>query len=367
MVNTPNRCKKSWIFEHFRKPCFRKQAQVETQFNWIFILVVGAVILIFFTVIVINQKSSSEAKISESVITDLESIFTGGSLSTGTTQLIETPNIEINFDCAGYDVKGVTNPTGGMAVFAPSTVKGRNIITWNLDFNIPFKVTGFLYITSPEMRYIFVDYRQNAARMNSTLPKNMNIEFVDSMDEIKDKNNYKVRLIAESDIFNEDCPSDIAEMGDDLTALARIGDTLKFYSCNKNRKFELIGTTALADVVDAELEPSLYGAIFTDNIDMYNCMIGKAFERAYFVSRVYQERNKQLISYYENINDPCRFHIYDFGTFTKILKEIYPVFDAGQTEDNLKFTDNMKSIREETRNVAYQNEILLQMSCTLTY
>jgi hypothetical protein len=353
-----------------------RRAQVETQFNWIFILVAGAIILIFFTAIVIKQKSSSDIRISESVMTDLESIFTGGSLSAGTSQLIETPNIEINFDCTGYDIKGVKKQTGGLILFAPSTVKGRNILTWNLDFNMPYKVTGFLYITSPEMRYIFVKYDGlKAARMNSTLPKNMNLEFVDSTDTIKDKNNYKVRLIAESDIFNgEACPPSIADMGDDLTALAITGNTLKFYNCGNDGSFKLTGTgtTALADVVGAELKPSLYGAIFTDDIDIYNCMTGKAFERAYFVSKVYEKRFIELDDYYKNKNSQCVSSIFtsgDLGNYVNIIKPIYTKFDAGQMreEEAKNLASAISDLGSEAEDMAYQNKILLQNSCALIY
>ena len=72
------------VLYSLRKPILSRKAQIETQFNWLFILVAGAVILIFFAGIVIKQKSSSEQKIAENVMTDLQSIFTGGSVSTGT-------------------------------------------------------------------------------------------------------------------------------------------------------------------------------------------------------------------------------------------------------------------------------------------
>lgn len=353
------------------------KAQVETQFNWIFILIVGAVILIFFTGIVIKQKSSSEAKISESVITDLESIFTGGSLSTGTSQMIETPNVDIRFDCTGYDIKGVKKTIANMILFAPSTVKGRNILTWNLDFNMPYKITGFLYITSPEMRYIFVGYKpEDISRMNSTLPKNMNIEFVSSMNEIKDKNNYRVRLIAKgqsggrSGIFDGAAPQSIKNMKDRLSALLITGNKLTFYSCDSSGNFRKTGDTLQVDITGSELEPSLYGAIFTDNIEMYNCMMGKALERAYFVSKVYSDRNNAINEYYKTTSNQCKDFIHDFSSYPDNIKEIYPYFSSGQISQQqlTELGTKIGLLQLDAQGIANHNsKVLIQRSCPLIY
>ena len=65
-----------------------KRAAIEVQFNWIFILIIGGIILMFFFGIVKSQKTVSEKKISGTVRRDMRAILTGSGISAGTASLI---------------------------------------------------------------------------------------------------------------------------------------------------------------------------------------------------------------------------------------------------------------------------------------
>lgn len=344
-----------------------KRAQVETQFNWIFVIVAGAVIMLFFVGIVMKQKTSSEIKISETVMTDLQSIFTGGSVSTGTSQLIEVPKVDIGFDCANYYLKGVTKPAENLIIFAPSLVQGRNIVTWTLDYNLPYKVTNFLYITTPDMRYIFVGADEQARLFySSALPEDMNIEFVDDVENIKDKNNYKVRLIYFEEIsydppFPTPIPTNLMNMGSDITALSILGDSLIFYKSDGN-KFYNTGETYVVDLEKTQqLQPSKFGAIFTDDYELYNCMMRKALKRAYFVSKVYAERNENINKFFEDTNSYCRNFKYDGfdgdGGFVGNIEKAYEDFPNTQAQ----------VLPGQAADIIDKNKRLLQKSCPLIY
>jgi len=310
-----------------------KKGQIEAQFNWIFILVVGGIIMLFFTTIVIKQKSTSEQKLSATVISDLEAIFIGASVSKGTSHLLEVPEVDLDFDCTRFYLGSVNKPLGKQVVFAPSRVKGTKILTWTLEWNMPFKVTNFLYITSPEMRYIFI-YDTSGVDLIDTLkdslPKDMNTEFYDYyneynqdmpslMDSIKDKNNYKVRLIFVGSFDPEDdietyFPLSLSEMNsNDLTAMLidSTSDPTKLYFYKAgDASFELIGETTPLDYVSLgdldETFPSLYGAIFSDELESYNCVMRKAFERLALISDIYLDKTNQLETHYSDIfNQRC--------------------------------------------------------------
>jgi len=60
----------------------KKKGVIEVQFNWIFILIIGAIILFFFFSIVKTQKTVSEKKISTTVRRDIRAILTGAGVST---------------------------------------------------------------------------------------------------------------------------------------------------------------------------------------------------------------------------------------------------------------------------------------------
>ncbi len=134
----------------------KKAQAAETQFNWIFILIVGAVILGFFVFIVIKQKGASEAKFAGKVSQQLDTILVGAKVSSGAFQEIPTPEVTIEFGCDDYFIGPASQRLGNRIVFAPAIVEGRSIQTWTLDWNVPFKVTSFLYITAPTIRYYVI-------------------------------------------------------------------------------------------------------------------------------------------------------------------------------------------------------------------
>lgn len=342
-----------------------RKGQVESQFNWIFILIAGAVILMFFVGVVMRQKAISETKISETVMTDLQSIFTGGSVSTGTSQLIETPKIEIGFDCANYYLNGVTKPVENLIIFSPTRVEGRNVLTWTLDYNMPYKVTNFLYITSPEVRYIFVGQDTWLRKMNATLPKEMNKEFYTigdydpTVNGIQDKNNYKVRIIFRGTIPR--VPSNLEDMGKDLTALEIQGNILTFHEY-VGGDFDRQGTDDTYTVdIPGHHEPSLYGAIFADDVEMYDCMMQKALKRAYFVSRVYAQRNRNLSEFFDATNSYCGIYEMNpdsFDIYSESIKDVY---------ENFESLTASPGITETAQEITFQNKVLLQKSCPLIY
>ncbi len=176
----------------------KKRGVIEVQFNWIFILIIGAVILLFFFGIVRTQKTVSEKKISITVKRDIRAILTGAGVSTGTTSLVEVPKTQIDFDCEGYSIQK-TSPIKTLVSFSPDSIYDIKLMLWALDWNIGYRITNFLYITSPNIRYILV-YRDNEQKIfvdiiNETLPSKYTDE------EIYINNEKKSPLICYLKIF----------------------------------------------------------------------------------------------------------------------------------------------------------------------
>ncbi len=86
-----------------------KKASVEIQFNWIFILIAGGLILIFFFSIVMKQSEVSKSKIAASISVDMGSIFKGAQVGTDTEHLVDMPPVNLEFVCedgySGYRVE----------------------------------------------------------------------------------------------------------------------------------------------------------------------------------------------------------------------------------------------------------------------
>ena len=77
----------------------RKKGQISIGFHWIYILIAGAIILMFFIGLAVRQKAVAEEKISATVVRTLEGILTGAGLSEQTTHYTELPELEISFNC----------------------------------------------------------------------------------------------------------------------------------------------------------------------------------------------------------------------------------------------------------------------------
>ena len=67
---------------------------VEIQFNWIFILIVGALILVFFMMLVNRQRDISDIKLAVELLDDLEQIMTGQRVTVNRQDIIDMPLLE---------------------------------------------------------------------------------------------------------------------------------------------------------------------------------------------------------------------------------------------------------------------------------
>jgi hypothetical protein len=271
-----------------------KKADVEIQFNWIFVLIAGAVILAFFVSIVNNQKDISEQKIAYTSLTNLETIFIGAESTVGTMHNITIPNIDIKFECDKYYVGETKKDTKDMVIFAPNIIKGKLMQALTLDFSLPFRLTNMVYLTHPNIRYIFVYKDENKKlfdEVNSTLPDNFKRETVTNLP-TDNKNNYKVKVI----FFDTTKTGDFTKLGTDVKIL-------EVYSAENNENSRKIifynsSTTTQTNISYYFETSSLIGAIFTEDIDTYNCVMNKALKKAGIVYRIYQKRTDYLASEY---------------------------------------------------------------------
>lgn len=315
-----------------------KKAVIEVQFNWIFVLIVGALILAFFLGIVLKQKELSQGKLGVRLAADLETITTGAEVSKGTAQPIRVPGLGIHFDSEGclrrYTIGGGTKQYKEKIIFAPSRIEGTEVLAWTLDWNLPYRITNFLYLTSPFMRYILVAaaFDDFAANINNTLPDRVYKEVISDPTAVQDQNNYKVRLIFFPTYTGQIIvPNSLEYMkNEDVTALSITASdpqhtTVEFYE-KSGTNFQHVGT-----VDTAQLE-SLYGAIFTDDYEMYYCNLREAFRKMYLVTTVIHNRTNMLyneVSLSSGCIDEYAFALTSLDTLYAESQGLYSEFPGG--------------------------------------
>lgn len=305
-----------------------KKGVVSIQFNWVFILIAGAAILLFFFSVVQWQKKASESKVNVAVLTNLDTIFTGVKTTESSTNIITIPKTEVSFDCNNYFIGSTKKQIKARTIFSPDLIKGTRILTHTLSWNAPFKITNFLYLTSPQIRYILVEdptippSGNLLSDINKSLPPKymklkekqelaMNKEIWDKFNlDVQDENNYKVKFI----FFNtgatgpelDTALNNLANMPDaDVTAIEiNEPDEIKFYQ-KDGSTFSYKGTSYYLG------KEAIIAAIFSENSEMYNCSIQKAFKQLAITSKIYHNRSFNLMNHYLDItpkNYPCASH-----------------------------------------------------------
>ena len=276
-----------------------KRGAIEVQFNWIFVLIAGAVILAFFVSVVMKQKALADDKASVIILNKLETILTGAKESTGTVNIIEIPNRNVEFECGLYRVGNAHVNIEDKILFSPDLIKGKKLILWALDWSIPFKITNFLYVTHPEVRYIVVGTDPLANQIYTDwLPDDpsFNKEITNDVSSISDLNNYRVKLI----FVNGDSvavPGLQSVPNSRVTAIKIFGNsekgTISFFQKNSAGWGNDIPFT-----LPYLKKESIIGAIFAQDAERYQCAMDNAMTKAGIISTSYDQRSLALAGTY---------------------------------------------------------------------
>ncbi|MBT3408895.1 hypothetical protein HN415_09530 [Candidatus Woesearchaeota archaeon] len=372
MINGKNQNSKTFLH-------FNKKSMIEIQFNWIFILIVGVLILLFFIGLTNWYKENEMRENSNNVKFMLQTVMTGASINSRTASPIEIPKIEIDFNCDPnecgregcsseftFSKTGVSQDTSMDIIFSPKKIESDFMYVWSLDWNEPYKVSNFLYLSSPALKYylVYKDGYPNSKKLaekvfskmsDNTLIKMKLIED-DEFEHIKYNNEYLVRLIrfyeGPGENFGIDAsPSMLKEKKWDVVYIT--GDeesgTIHYsrwsLTDNKNREKDPNKKT---DYVGLS---SLIGAIFTEDYDTYLCNMKKAYTKFKTVNEIYSIRSEKLLNTYIGDNK-CEF-LYGASlqtSFTNIENSLSNVNDIDNSDINvlLNSIEEIKSSNSDT-------------------
>src|SRR3989338_1570953 len=297
-----------------------KKGIIEVQFNWIFVLVVGAIILVFFFGFVQKQKSFAEDKNAARFMNDMEAILVGAQVSKESAFPINIPRLPIEFKCddaclCTYGVGGVTQNYKGINIFAPDPLEGTQMILWSKEWKFPFRVTNFIFGGSERTKYYIVyDNTQQSNQWKNVLeknfPVNFDIEWVNMNSDLGkiQFNNYPFTKILVLDKTN--IPTNFIQNmnlifdGEYLNVVMITGSDLIFY--DKNIPTEDLHVRPAQHYFD---EMGIYGALFSKDSQMYICNMKSALARWVQVAEVIKGRMEQLDK--EGTVAQCNYNIDD--------------------------------------------------------
>lgn len=350
---------------------------VEIQFNWIFVIIVGSILLLFFYSIVKAQQKSSDTDIGYQTAVDLNTIFNSALESTGTLNIIKIPDTTIDFTCYEYWINNVNKPFNEKIVFSPNRLQGKRLMTWAVDWHAPFKITNFLFITNPEVRYIimkpgtqFTSGDDIAEEFYDLLPDELNHELgsEDALGAIHDKNDYKTRLVYfRGESYNPES-SDVPQIPNELrnnkdktvTAIViaanSIQQTGEIYFFEKEGNLLKYYTS-----FPFLMHETALGAMFAENEEVYECAVHRAFEKMQIVSKVYWQRTEIISKYYNDSLHPCRDSFYPSR-----VKTNYELVNDMVTSGNYASGD-FTSLFTNINSINQQNRVNIAESCARVY
>ena len=170
----------------------KKRGVLEIQMHWIFVIIAGALILSFFVGIVVKQRSISRQELLFDITNDLDLLISGAKSTEGSITEIDIPDIEINFNCMDYWIEGQKKSLKNKPVFAHDSITGDKILFWSVAWKMPYKVDTFLYVSSPQIRYVFVNAPN---RIYNSIPGKMTKENVQDTSSLADEKNYKIKFV----------------------------------------------------------------------------------------------------------------------------------------------------------------------------
>ncbi|MFH1849441.1 MAG: hypothetical protein ABH879_04615 [archaeon] len=344
-----------------------KKGFISIQFNWIFILIAGAIILSFFVVVIQKQKGSSDTGLDVNLKLRLGTIITTAQQSPNTLFRLRVPRAEISHGCTGFSV-GELAPTRFKYAFAPDLLKSATgeLYIMVMEWNVPYKVANFLYISTPEVRYVFVDDAGGHARqVFGSFPGNVTMELVadkdgsgdagDELQAITDNNNYKVRFVFFEDPGGYTLPA--LRTDDTGITAVQIGmdDGIDSYGTVKFFAYDGTGLVSVGESPWLGL-PGLVGAVFSEDKESYECSVNEAFERLSIITGILKTRAAAIRDYYGGLSgDTCS------PRYADSLDEL------DQITANSGDLANAQAIYNSAKSLKNHNSLLQLKSCEMIY
>jgi len=368
-----------------------KKAMIEVQFNWIFILIVGTLILLFFIGLTSWIREYQEKQMAGSAMDNIKTMLTTTQMNPQTAQPLSIPDIELQFTCdtecsnagcpSNFQFVGVGIPreTEVDVIFAPEVFRGNNLHVWTQEWRMPYKVTNFQYISNDQMWFYLV-YDENIAgsenlarAVQQKLRENehLNFEMVKAAD--TEGITYKNQKLVKYILFNDANPKISSSIIEE-----DVYDVV-FVDGNENAgTITYPSYSQASDHVDINRNPSqkayyigmpmLLGAIFADDYDFYLCNQIKAFLKLRAVNEVYRLRTDAMYYAYIGKNDNVCHYYYDdttLGHFRQL--DLYANNTMKNIIDGSPYDTQLSLIKDEANQIeSVQNQAKLK-SCAGIY
>ncbi|MEK6835863.1 MAG: hypothetical protein AABX55_02465 [Nanoarchaeota archaeon] len=228
----------------------------QVEFNWIFVLVAGAILLTFFVWFAVKYKDIQEEKLNIEILTNLDNSLTNLQASSFTLiDEIKLP-VELQITCNDLIVND-KNYKNNNFIFSPSKLKNKMLI-WYEPFKMPFKIADFYYIISSDKKFFLIYNNQDQE------------DYIDILiEDLPEK--FKSNVIKSNTIGN--------------------GKNIYFYNANVDATKILVNQNKINIITNNNYEDVnndlVYAAIFSDNFD---CVYTKLNQETNNIIKIYSDK-----------------------------------------------------------------------------
>ncbi len=320
-----------------------KQAQMEVQFNWVFILLVGVVILGFFFTIISNQNKKANVENAQDLIETLDSVFNTIYVNPNAVNTFHISKARIDFACeqglSEYYIQG-TGPvdTSKDIIFTPNTLRGNTIVTWTKEWEVPFEAGLFTYMANDMTLFIFVNDSTSIG-----IVEDLYLEMPDAFEKIMVEPSSVETTIQGIKGYDRLV---VIKSGDVPLSGIVIGGPSGVYTrtLTTSGGNELISSVIFDEDTNKRVyyytREMLWGAIFTDDDTSYGCTIDKAAAKMSYVARVLQERDEAIAQ--ELLNTNCYNYLSPAALELKTIADDAPDWRTTYWNSVLRARNNLE-------------------------
>ncbi|RJQ17579.1 hypothetical protein C4573_01215 [Candidatus Woesearchaeota archaeon] len=336
-----------------------KKAAIEMQFNWIFIIIAGAVLLAFFFIITQSQRESSkinaDLKILQHTDTVLKNIEQSSLNSDSTIVTLGFPKTAFQISCGevselSIQDSGYAVSLKNQAVFSPKNLEGSKINAWIVNYNIPYKVMPFVYLTAADRLFVFVNDSNSGGKVEQLFYEfsaNFSSVLVNDISSVPEGYDTYVYVTysttSNTPNINPSNPKYLIihikpDSGSDYDGVGNV----QFYKTG-----EAVPHAGFAYLK----KESVFGAMFSEDGNFYKCTMEKVFTRAKYVNTLHADR---AIAIQKNMTNTVCEPVY-----------VWPVYYLHEMK-SMNFS-SMPDYYDNLIKLEKGNKDLAKLSCPLLY
>ena len=334
-------------FKQWTLKSMGKKGQAE-QFNWIFVIISGAIILGFFAMFTFQyidlqdkRQNLDSLRFFGNVLGIVEKIQVGDAgssvKSTDKQGLRFGYDVILSYYCSEGDAKILIEgtkksdfiPTYSLKdeiVFTEEKQKVNGINMGLLPWNFPYQITNFIYLSDPKKIYIFA-YDSGSEEFLNKLEEDNSVIFDMLKSEKVMTSQIKAKEHSRIIIFSKQKPTEsrIKDLKGSLNDLSFIHVDFE------NKKVSFFEEGKWSQGITYYGNEMMLGGIFTNNKDNYECNVKKATKRLKDLTTVYIERTR-IVERLDN-RPECHYQLIE-NSLAEFQKGKFSIIDSLVEQNN---------------------------------